>query len=88
MTTAKLYSLLEKLFVMLLAGTCGFAVTYLRDINSSLDKIRERMGEACEQISAIDSSMKSFTSQMGHHREELDVHEARIDSLEHKKRGG
>lgn len=72
MTTAKLYSLLEKLFVMLLAGTCGFAVTYLRDINQSLDAIRDRMGVACEQISRIDAGMKEMQTELGRQKDLMD----------------
>lgn len=64
MTTAKVYQLVEKLFVMLLAGTCGFAVTYLRDINQSLEAIRTKMGIACEQLSAVDATIKSFDDRM------------------------
>lgn len=78
----KLTPLIEKLFVMLVAGSCAFVVTYLRDITQSLDKIRDRMGEACEQISAIEANMKSFTGRMSYY-------ESRIDMLERiNKRGG
>lgn len=73
MTTAKLYSLLEKLFVMLLAGSCGFALTYLRDISHSVDAMRERMGVACEQISAIDAGMREFKTELAKQAELIDL---------------
>lgn len=68
----KLNVLLEKLFVMLLAGCCGFAVTYLRDINQSLDAIRDRMGIACEQISRIDAGMKDMQTELAKQKELID----------------
>lgn len=73
MTVSKLYPLVEKLFVMLLAGACGFAVTYLRDINKSLDSIRDRMAIACEQISAIDAGMKEMRHEVARQQELIDI---------------
>jgi hypothetical protein len=70
--TAKLYSLVEKLFVMLLAGTCAFAVAYLRDINLSLTEIKERTSIACEQISAIDSGLKELKVEMSRQKDLID----------------
>lgn len=68
----KLNALLEKLFLMLLAGSCGFAITYLRDINQSLDSIRDKMGIACEQISRIDAGMKEMQTELGRQKDLMD----------------
>ena len=70
--TAKLYSLVEKLFVMLLAGTCTVAVAYLRDINSSLTDIKERTSVACEQISRIDAGMKEMQTELAKQKDLID----------------
>lgn len=68
----KLASLLEKMFLMLLAGSCGFAITYLRDINHSLDAIRDKMGIACEQISRIDAGMKDMQTELARQKDLID----------------
>jgi capsule polysaccharide export protein KpsE/RkpR len=78
---SKLAPLIEKLFLALLIGTCGFMVTYLRDINQSLDTMKSKVGVACEQISGMDASMKSLFRQMAHYQQILDWHESRLDKL-------
>lgn len=71
--TAKINALIEKLFVMLLAGACGFVVTYLRDINKSLDAIRDKMGIACEQISVIESGMNEVKAELTYQKDIIDM---------------
>ena len=72
MTTAKMYALMEKLFLMLLTGSCTFMLYYLGSINASLDSIRGKVGVACEQISAIDSGMKELKADMTRQKDLID----------------
>jgi len=63
---------MEKLFLMLLTGSCTFMLYYLGSINSSLDAIRGKVGVACEQISAIDSGMKDIRAELYRQKDLID----------------
>ena len=73
--------LIEKLFITLLVGACGFMVTYLRDINTSLTHIQDKMGVACEKLSALDATVNSAMLQMSMQQQVLDNHESRLDAM-------
>lgn len=85
--SAKLSNLIEKLFILLLTGACGFAVTYLHNIQQSLEQIRGKMSLACEQISAIDEGMKSLQERLAMTDLELKSQRDLIDAL-HPRKGG
>lgn len=80
-------AIIERLFVMLLAGSCTFMVAYLRDINQSMSTVRDRVGTACEQVSAIEVSVKALGERISYYQVILDNHETRLDNLT-TKRGG
>lgn len=86
MSRKHLSDLIEKLFVILLAGTCGFGVSYLRDINTAMESIRGRVGDACEQVAAIDANVKMLGDRIAYFQVMIDAHESRLDKL--SKHGG
>ena len=80
----------QKITVSLLTVFFGFSVSYLRDINTSLGSIHDKMGSACERIAAMDSMMKSLLGTLSIHQATLDIHESRLDAMHggNSQRGG
>ena len=72
MSASQLSKLIEKLFFLLLAGSCAFMVSYLHDINRSVQGMQQRVGGACEQISAMESVLETIQADMKNQRELID----------------
>lgn len=85
MTISRISALIEKLFVLLLAGACSFMVAYLRDISASLDSMRGKVGVACEQISSIEAGMNSLKWAIDRHESELARQQAMFEQLHPRK---
>ncbi len=72
MSVSQLSKVIERLFFLLLAGSCTFMVSYLHDINSALQGMQDRVGSACEQISAMEATLETIQADMKNQRELID----------------
>lgn len=66
--------IIEKLFLMLLAGSGSFGAYYLKNIDTSLTDMSVKMG-------SVESTLKYTVDELSYHRSLLNQHELRLDSL-------
>jgi hypothetical protein len=73
--TDRVSILIDRLFMVLLVGVCGFGVKFLSDTATALHCLNER-------VAVLSVNVETVVGELGKHSAELGKHETRLDLLE------